>query len=365
MLWVLSLTIITSSCGDATGISTGTSADGGGDAGLIAAGDGGPRRDAGLGPVEDLDAGQFALGTCKDQGKRLEATPLDLLVVLDVSYSMDYDQKWVAVRSAMKSFISKPQFYGLGIGLQYFPLRAQCSIDAYAQPAVPFATLPAATAQLTASLDLQQMSGGTPTVPVLEGTTRYARTWAQAHASRQTVIVLATDGVPDDTCAAAPAGGLSNTLENVKTVASGAAAASPPIRTFVIGVGKDLVALNQIAAAGGTGQALLVDTKINADLAFLEALNTIRNNALGCSFDVPYSQGVDPTNAHVRFIADEPGRSFIAERVSERASCAANGGWYFEGVVPNNKVTLCPISCDAMNNAGAGRLFVEFGCSIQ
>ncbi len=261
----------------------------------------------------------------------------------------------------MKPFISKPQFYGLGIGLQYFPLRAQCSIDAYAMPAVPFGTLPDATARLEASLDVQQMPGGTPTVPVLEGTTRYARSWAQNHPGRQTVIVLATDGVPDETCAAAPPGGLSNSLENVKTVASGAAAASPPIRTFVIGVGKDLVALNQIAAAGGTGQALLVDTQINADIAFLDALNTIRNNALGCSFAVPYVKGTDPANAHVRLIADTPGHSFVAERVSERATC----GWYFEGTVPNNKVVLCPTSCDAMNNAGAGRLYVEFGCSIE
>ena len=209
-------------------------------------------------------------------------------------------------------------------------------------PAVPFGTLPDATALLEASLDVQQMPGGTPTVPVLEGTTRYARSWAQNHPGRQTVIVLATDGVPDETCAAAP-----------------------PIRTFVIGVDKDLVALNQIAAAGGTGQALLVDTQINADIAFLDALNTIRNNALGCSFAVPYVKGTDPTNAHVRFIADRPGHSFVAERVSERATCGANGGWYFEGIVPNNKVVLCPISCDAMNNAEAGRLYVEFGCSIE
>jgi len=341
----------------------GGSGDGGG-----SGGDGGSR-DGGVIVRVDLDAGDFPSGVCKDNGKRIEATPVDLMVVLDVSYSMDYDQKWVAVKSAMKSFVNSSKFSGSGIGLQYFPLRAQCSVAAYENPAVPFGVLPGAASAISMSLEQQQMSGGTPTVPVLEGTTRYARSWATQHPERQVVIVLATDGVPDDSCAATPDGGLSNSLANVLTVARGAAMASPPIKTFVIGVGKDLVALNQIAAAGATSSALLVDTRFDADLAFLDALTTVRNSALGCSFAVPFVTGVDPRLGRVRFIADDPAKSFVVPKRENLLGCAsgagAAAGWYFDGAAPDTKLVLCQPSCEALGAGFAGRLFVEFACSVE
>ena len=335
------------------------------------AGDGAIRSDGGRGDggqlmLPDLDAGELPGGVCADQGREIKITPVDMLVVLDVSYSMDYDLKWVAVKSAMKSFVSRREFDGLGVGLQYFPLRAQCSIGAYQSPAVPFGVLPEAAQTIAASLDFQQMQGGTPTVPVLEGTSRYAKLWATQHPERQAVIVLATDGVPDDTCAAAPDGGLSNSLENVLTVARGAAMESPSIKTFVIGVGKDLVALNRIAVAGGTDKALLVDSRVDADIAFLDALTQVRNSALGCSFEVPYVRSVDPTQARVRFIANDPRRSFVVPRVTPDGCRSGSGaGWYFEGQKPNTKLILCRPSCEALGNGATGRLYVEFGCNIE
>lgn len=361
----MTLVMVLSACGDTIYISL-PSADGSvGDGGRF--GDGGVGGDAGYtGPFPDLDAGELAAGVCADQGKQIVASQVDLLVVLDVSYSMDYDHKWEAVRSAMNSFVTKPQFSGLGIGLQYFPIRAQCSVAEYEKPAVPFSVLPLAAGAISSSLSLQQMQGGTPTVPVLEGTSKYARTWETAHPDHQTVIVLATDGVPDDSCVAAPDGGLANSLPNVLTVASGALHASPPIKTFVIGVGKDLTALNQIAAAGGTQKALLVDTRYDADIAFLDALTEVKNAALGCDFDVPFKNGVDPSAARVRFIADDPRRSFVVPKVADAASCktGSGAGWYFEGLPPETKLALCRPSCEALNGP-TGKLYVEFGCAIQ
>ena len=65
------------------------------------------------------------------------------------------------------------------------------------------------------------------------------------------------DGIPDDTC---PAGSMPNTLENAIAVAAAAKSGNPSIATFVIGVGSELTALNAISQAGGTGDAILVDT---------------------------------------------------------------------------------------------------------
>lgn len=301
---------------------------------------------------------------CKDQGRKISLSPLDLLVLLDVSYSMDYDQKWSSVRSAMKSFVSKPEFNGLGIGVQYFPLRSQCSVGQYLAPAVPFGVLPGVGPIVGASLDQQEMSGGTPTVQALEGTTAYTQNWLALHPDHKAVIVMATDGVPDSTCAGATDGGLSNSLANVLLVAGGAATSSPPVKTFVIGVGKDLTALNGIAAAGGTGQALLVDTSTNADVAFLNALTQIRRSALGCDFEIPVGSAVVRDRAQVNFVPDDGSPTLYVGQVANKAACVAGAGWFFDDADPliATKVVLCDTTCDTVTQGKTGALHVEFAC---
>ena len=327
--------------------------------------------DAGVFDDAGTDAGAFDAGmivpdagfaVCKDQGRRLDLSPLDLLVVLDVSYSMDYDEKWTAVKSAMKSFVGRPDFTGLGVGVQYFPLRNQCSVEDYAAPAVAIGVLPGVGGSISSSLDQQQMSGGTPTVPALEGAVTYSKLWLGQHPERQTVIVLATDGVPDGTCAGAATSGLTNSLANVLIVAKGAATSSPPVKTFVIGVGKDLGALNDIAVAGGSKAALFVDSTANADVAFLAALSSIRRSALGCDFPVP--AGTIQGLAQVNFVPDDGKPTLFFPQVADKTACGA-GGWYFDDPVEQTKVVLCDRTCDQITVATTGQIHVEFACGIN
>jgi len=55
----------------------------------------------------------------------------------------------------------------------------------------------------------------------------------------------------------------------------------------VIGVGSALSNLNQIAQAGGTNSAFIVDTNGNVGQQFIEALNAIRGAALACEYLIP------------------------------------------------------------------------------
>ena len=110
----------------------------------------------------------------------------------------------------------------------------------------------------------------TPTTPALQGALNYAFGWASANTSHVTIVVLATDGEPTncnpndvDSCAGYAAQGLT---------------VSPVIKTFVVGVGSDLSALNAIAMAGGTSSALLVDANAMAGQEFLDDLNMIRRD---------------------------------------------------------------------------------------
>jgi hypothetical protein len=336
-------------------------ADGGGGGG---GGDGGVLDDGGTGGdggTLGMDGGIFV--SCVDVGGPIVVAPLDLMVLLDVSYSMDYDDKWLSVKSALKSFTTRSDSAGLGIGLQYFPLRAQCRVDAYQAPAVPIGVLPNNATVIGNSLDLQQMSGGTPTVQALEGTTAYTKTWLSQHPTHKSVVVMATDGVPDETCAAPTDAGLSNSLDDVLVVARGAATSSPPVKTFVIGVGKSLTALNQIADAGGTTSAILVDTAMNADVAFLAALNQIRHDALGCVFTVPNFPGVQTDHGQVTFAPDDAGSPTITvPSVVDAAHCVNGQGWYFDDPTMPTKLNLCDGTCESITQGQAGQLHVEFEC---
>lgn len=312
---------------------------------------------------------------CNTEVRNIELTPLDLLVVLDVSYSMDYDQKWSNVKSALKSFANNPQSAGLGVGLQYFPLRAQCNVDDYQAPAVSIDVLGGATSPqakaIVASLDQQQMGGGTPTTQVLEGTSAYVKGWLArpANANHKAVIVLATDGMPDSTCASSATIGLPNSIANALTVASQAAQNDPQVKTFVIGVGKDLAPLDSLASAGGTGSAILVDATANADLAFFNALMSIRRSALGCVFQVPPNATgqdgeIDPKNAQVRFTPDDGSGTEYFYDVGDYDGCSGSGGygWYFDDPNDPTSLILCDDACSEVTQGKTGKLDVEFAC---
>jgi hypothetical protein len=329
--------------------------------------DGGGQGGGGGGGDTDGILPDAGFGVCADVGRRVSLNPLALFVLLDVSGSMDYDEKWVAVSSAMKSFISNPDFDDLTVALQYFPLRQQCDKLLYQAPAVPFGLLPANRAMLGNSIDVQRMQGGTPTVPALQGVVDYTQAYLSEvpDAGLRAAIVLATDGTPDDSCVGVTDGGLANTIQNVAVIAAGAATASPPIKTFVIGVGKGLGALDLIADAGGTQKAILVDVAGNADVQFLNALTQIRRDALDCTFQVPRSDGIDATKARVRFVPDDGTPAFGAPQVLSASDCMQGLGWYFDNWATPTQLTLCDATCDAVTRGKTGQLYIEFACGVN
>ena len=258
--------------------------------------DGGVEGGTGFG---NLDGGATADGFagCATSTKKAEKLPVDMVIGLDTSFSMDFDSKWTNVRAALKSFVGNPANADLGLALQFFPVRKQCSVSDYATPAVLLGLQPVNASPITAALDAQQMAGGTPMVPLLEGLTQYLQ--AKGNSARKPIIVLATDGVPDDTCLADTATSKANTIENAVLVAGQAFKGTPSIPTFVIGVGSELTALNAIGQAGGTGNAILVDTAADAQGAFLKALDNIRKAAVPCDFPLPVGSTIDVATTNV------------------------------------------------------------------
>jgi hypothetical protein len=313
------------------------------------------------GPGFGSDGGAGEGGdACLSTTKQATKIPVDMIIALDTSFSMDFDAKWPHVRDAVKAFVSNPAYAELGVGIQFFPIRKQCSAADYALPAVPIGLQPTVAAPITVALDAQQMAGGTPMVPLLQGVSTYLE--ANAKPDRKPVIVLATDGVPDDTCVGGSPDSPPNTLDDAVAIAKGAFEGTPSIATFVIGVGGELTALNAISQAGGTGDATLVDTGTNAEAAFLAALDAIRREAIPCDYGIPDTV-VDVTKINVTY-TPASGATQTFGFVGDAAGCvkAPDTGWYFDDPASPKKVILCGGTCDTVKKDDTGHVDVVFGC---
>ncbi len=176
----------------------------------------------------------------------------------------------------------------------------------------------------------------------MEGAVAYATNWAQNNPDHLTFIVYSTDGEPTG-C------GFQNSTSAAANLAATAASGSPPVKTFVIGVGSELTTLNDIATAGGTGQAFLVDTTVDVAQQFIDALNDIR--AAGeCKFQIPQPGTGVPDYEKVNvslYDDDDPQDATTISYVSAEANCdPVTGGWYYDSPVDPQMIILCEASCD-------------------
>jgi Mg-chelatase subunit ChlD len=289
---------------------------------------------------------------------------LNAYMMLDYSASMTMDNKWPGVTGAINSFIQQPTS-GISVGMQYFAVANpdaglfglipvvgdSCDPTLYAQPAIEIAPLPGVAAQITASLAKHNTpSTGTPTTAALQGAINHATTWAKAHPADATIVILATDGDPDE------CGNGSGTaiLSQVEAIAAAGVAATPKILTFVIGVGTETANLNGIAMAGGTKSAFIVDTSMNISAQFLAALDKIRGAALGCQYKipVPMTGSVDDSKVNVQF-TPSGGKSELVPHVADAAHCPTTGdAWYYDNPSSPTQILLCTTTCGTVSSGG-------------
>lgn len=310
--------------------------------------------------------------------------PLDIHVMLDKSSSMQDASKWNNVLNALNTFFSDPGSAGIGVGLALFPVPPSvpppsncdsanpcgeygpciasqclgafsgdsCDVNDYATPVLPIGELPGAQASLQSALASASPNGSsTPTGKALGGARIYATQWAADHPTHLTYILFATDGDPT---------GCSGDAQGE---AAAAAAANPPVKTFVIGVGPELTFLNGVAQAGGTGQAYLVDSGPGTTQQFLDALAEIRNTG-ACKFQIPEPTMGNPNYDLVNVTLKDPanpGSDITVGKVSGPGACGPSGGWYYDNEQNPSYIELCPASCDQVQS-GALEVSVEIGC---
>jgi hypothetical protein len=269
---------------------------------------------------------------------------LDIYMMVDDSGSMV--PWWPATLEAISMFFNDPGSTGVGVGVQFF--GSACEAGYYATPAVQIAPLPENKTSLENAFPIIPIEG-TATLPAMEGAIMHARQWATDHPDAKTVVLLVTDGLPDD---------CNSTVENVTPVISEGFTGSPSIQTFVVGLG-DLGALNMFAQAGGTTQALVIEP--GAAPALVAALNEIRTAALPCEFALPDNNGgtVQLDLVNLRY-TDLSGTEQTIGNVPDAASCSDKGGWHYDNPSAATQLIACPASCAQLN--GGGEVTVLLGC---
>ena len=385
--------------GGGGGASSGGSGSGGGLGGLGGSGSGG-------GGVDLADA---ACASSTSKGQQL---PLDMYIMLDQSGSMSEQvagntSKWAAVTSALNSFVTNPSTTGIAVGIQYFGLPPgsgtatdagsascpttcaqasdcgatggpcivgfcvgciaagagagggadSCNAADYATPDVEIAPLPGAGAAISASIAKHNPSTSTPTSAALQGAVDHAQAWAKTHTSDVVIAVLATDGDPTE---------CDTTLADINAIAAAGVSGTPKVLTFVIGVGASTTALNGIAAAGGTTSAFLVDTTMNVNQQFLDALNKIRGTALGCNYTIPIPTSGTPNygEVNVRYTPSGGGAPELIPNVASASQCPATGdAWYYDNPTAPTEIVLCPGTCKTVEADQGGDVEILLGCA--
>jgi hypothetical protein len=348
------------------------------------------------------------------------------------TFGLGFKTKWMAVTQGLTAFFnSQPDSVDLGLGIQFFPQYAKnwnafkacpknnecgsgetcvgvgsnyqfcmkncasaadcvdgdecietsgptiCSNDVcdparYAQPEVDMGIFSGNKPLVLNAMKNHVPINSTPTGPAMEGAIQYARIWAGEHPGRKTIVVLATDGQPTE-CPGTGQPGAG--IEKAKQLASEGASSSPPVMTFVIGTIdpgdlQGLTACNEIAQAGGTGQALIMKQNQPLDQQFSDALAAIKGTAVGCEFKLPTAQGtLDFNRVNVVFNLNG-GPDTTIYHVEDASQCdATEGGWYYD-VKPTegtpSSIKVCSASCEKLQASGQQvNVNIQMGCKTQ
>jgi len=366
------------------GASTGTG-------GLIFGGSGSPgtgSTGSGTGSTSggNIDAcGNGTQSSCVGNTYDGENLPLDIYVMFDQSCSMSCPSEQTGaglccrggpnpridqVRSAMTQFLQDKSSAGIGVGIGFFGYmeagQTSCDPTQYSAPAVRIGTLPNNAGAVINALNRAQPTGETPTGAAIRGACTYADQYQTATPSHTTVVLLVTDGFPEAPVSSEN-GGCTPSMPDAVQAAQTCVAAGLPV--YVLGVGGRLQNLNEIAAAGGTERAYLVEGA-NVSGAILQALNEIRANA-----QIPCQLKIPPAPAGTNLVYDtvnvaycgptDVSETFVRVKGPEGSAAAdcrtGENGWYYDNDRAPKQIVLCDSACATVSRPG-GRLQLAVGC---
>jgi hypothetical protein len=309
--------------------------------------------------------------TCVTETATAALEPVYLVFGFDRSGSMgkgdedwhDQSLKWDPVATATRAFLEDPASVGISAALKFFPDSSEederCDASRYSNPEVPMTALPSDDfADVIDAVPDEDWIGGTPTLAVLTGLVSYIGDQRTANPGRY-AIVLVTDGYPQD-CPDS----------SIESVAELAASVSDTIPTYVIGVANppfddapdNVTNLAEIAQAGGTEQAFVIDTgdPTQTSRDFASAIERIRGAAISCEMTIPAAPAgrtFDKEAVQVSYGAEGTDRT----ELRYDPECGENA-WFYDDPENPSRIVLCPDACSVVQAAATVTLAVDFAC---
>jgi Mg-chelatase subunit ChlD len=244
-----------------------------------------------------------------------------------------------------------------------------CTSADYEPPVVPIMPLPSAQVALTAALDRKNPEGGTPMAPAVEGALAHLRKHVTANPGRRAVLVLATDGLPQN-C------DVGNDIATVAAALSAGRAMAPALSTYIIGVFDPATlagspgALAMLATAGGSGNPFVLTPGDDLTQKFIDSLNQIRGAALACEFKIPAATAtgqIDFGKVNVRISAPTGADDLIYVARADKCD-PMRGGWYYDvepAMGTPTRVLTCPATCTRLKDAKDIKVELLFGCQSR
>jgi hypothetical protein len=306
----------------------------------------------------DGGGGGEEAGTCTSTSAEAHRVPLDLVFLVDQSSSMS-GEKWEGTTKALTAFFNDPASAGIGAGLVFVPTATGCECDftSYMVLDAPIDSLPGNAFALTNAMPDDATGACTPTFGGLQGALMAATAHQDAHPTHRVNLVFATDGEPWTPWGCDPV-----TIADIAGLAKGALDYNG-VHTYVIGVdGSINENLDTIAAEGGTKAAYNVTLDISQ---FAATIAAIRNQALGCDFELPPpppGQDLDPDKVNFTYTPMGVGTPKLLPRADDLEDCKDQPGWYFDSNAGPTKIVLCPTSCATVQVDSSAKVDVLFGC---
>lgn len=313
--------------------------------------------------------GSNDFGECASATVAGKPVPVSLFIMMDRSGSMLQDQKWANAQTALIAFFQNPDSAGLTVALRFFPdekpiagcSAPTCSTDACATPLVDAGELNALPAHsdpqqkaLVEAVQATSPDGQTPMSAAVAGATQ----WAKDHASadHRTAVILITDGEPT---------GCDENVANIAALAE-EARTSAGVLTYAIGMaGSNKAQLDQIAVAGGSDAAFLIDNG-TVTTQLQAALKKIKTSQIACSFELPESadptKPVDPALVNVTTQKGSSGSPSVLPQVEGLAQCAG-AAWYYDNSLAPTQILLCPDACTTAQADPDTVVKVVLGCA--
>ena len=310
---------------------------------------------------------------------------VNMYIMFDRSGSMA-GTKWNGSTQALKAFFQSSSAGRLGVALEFFPLpsggvygdgcadtssstytSSSCSAVPCGNPMVPLGTLastaaPADTQEqaLVSAVDSLSPEGWTPSWSALKGAHDWAIGHQTANPNEITVVIFVTDGEPTKCLFGGSSTATNTELANMAERVY----LDWNVRTYAIGMqGANTTALDTIAVKGGTGQAFVIGSsnqeQIAADLT--SALNAVARQNASCEFALP-NQGIfDPEVARV--IYETGGTETLLPRRTSSTACGS--GWYYDNNTNPTTITLCPSTCTTLQADSTARVLAYLGCPLK